>query len=78
MRKQIVNVGKVLTKKDQKQINGGQVPDYCLNNTPGYRAECREIALSEFIAGRCPNWDNCFSLQPTGCIDMCMQEPGGL
>ena len=71
------NSFKILNRKELNQIYGGQVPDYCYNNDPGYVEECRTIALAEFMNGECPTWNPCFSSQPTGCIDMCMSNPGG-
>ncbi|WP_299889781.1 hypothetical protein [uncultured Lacinutrix sp.] len=75
MKKSILNLGKVLNKAEQKLINGGQVPNYCFNNTAGYEAECREIALNNFMSGDCPTWNPCFSSGPMGCTDMCLSTP---
>ena len=77
MKKQILNFGKALNKAAQKEINGGQVPNECFNNTPAYEATCREIALADYMSGGCPTWNHCFSSGPTGCTDMCMHETGG-
>lgn len=77
MKKKILGLGTVLSKDELKQIKGGTVPNYCFDNEPGYRAECRELALSEFGGGGCPTWNSCFHSGPTGCIDMCMSVPGG-
>ncbi|UMB53932.1 hypothetical protein MKD41_00265 [Lutibacter sp. A64] len=76
MKKQFLNLGKALNKAEQKSVNGGQIPSYCFDNEPGYREECREIALGEFADGGCPTWNPCFSSGPMGCTDMCMSDPG--
>lgn len=79
MKKQILNLGRTLTKADQKQVKGGVVPNKCFNNkSTGYVAECREIALADYLGGGCPSWHFCYSSGPTGCIDMCMHDPAGL
>ncbi|WP_143032198.1 hypothetical protein [Tenacibaculum sp. MAR_2009_124] len=75
MKKQILNLGKSLTKSQQQDIYGG-VPGYCFDNSSGYRAECRELALNEFNDGGCPTWDSCFSYGSGGCVDMCRSAPG--
>ncbi|SEC50098.1 hypothetical protein SAMN04489761_3165 [Tenacibaculum sp. MAR_2009_124] len=78
MKTQILNLGKSLTKSEQKNIQGGVVPNSCFDNSPGYRAECREIALNEFKSGGCPTWNACFVGGPgNSCTDMCESEPGG-
>lgn len=51
MKKKILDLGTVLSKEELKQIKGGTVANYCFDNPPGYRAECRELALSNKGSG---------------------------